>query len=531
MNICKENYFKRKLFVKYMDYHHILFSLFLSFNIHFIFVNCIIILTNFYLNWRFIFDKMDDLDNNIERVPIVNKIELEPNLTLEVASKWEMTVTLFTFLGIAAITIFVSCFGPSLEIKEETKNILDMHEDSAWSRFYMKFTNLKPSNKFQRFYIVFRRQSLGGQISAPVTANYSLTYFRNNVTIRHESFQNVKSIVKSTKTQLDSTSFLFLKENNIDYDVLLMNSSFQILTRAYQFSTFVWEYGCSLHEKMILGIRMVYAAVEVIFLAMMIVRLKKFPKETWRPEQKFTLYLLISAILYNNPLELINQSYPNSLFHFLDILFYSIFKAYFLFYLLVIFDLANYKNRLVDSKFYSAKVSFYGLYAFFIFASKAMNDFNSLSENIVNIITYTDYFFIAISSIWTIIIMRSVMERTDATEQFILYLYIGSIGVALLLIGIGKIMLDVSPILKDKPFNSLLTHAVVNILVLFMVEVHFPALPGEEILFNEANSDEILEIEKLINDEESADNEKNKNKLFGDINVNDDQEGEKKQDN
>lgn len=459
-----------------------------------------------------------DYENDIQRVPIVNKIELEPNLTLEVASKWDVTLTLLTFLGIAALTIFVSCFGPSLEIKEETKNILDMHETSAWSRFYMKFTNLKPANKYQRFYIIFRRQSLGGQISAPVTANFTVTYFRNNATIRYETFQNVKSVVKSTKTQLDSTPFIFLKENNIDYDVLLLNSSFQIFTRAYQFSTFVWEYGCSLHEKMILGIRMVYAAVEILFFAMMLVRLNKFPKDSWRPEQRFTLYLLIFSILCNNPVEILNQYYPNSFFHFLDIMFSSIFKSYFLFFILIIFDLPSQKNLLIDSKFYSKKIFFYVLYGVFLFLTKMLNSFYSLSDNFVNIIEYTDKFFILVSSIWTITVIRTVMQKTDSTEQFILYLYIGSIFTAIILIGFGRIMLDVSPFLKNKPFNNLLTHAVVNILVLFMAEVHFPALPGEEILFNEANSDEILEIENLINEEEDMNDAENK--LFGDINVN-----------
>lgn len=471
--------------------------------------------------------KMDkDLENDIQRVPIVNKIELEPNLTLEVANKWEVTVTLLTFLGIAALSIIVGCFGPSLEIKEKTKNILDMHETSAWSRFYMKFTNLKPSNKFQRFYIIFQRQSLGGQISAPVTANFTVTYFRKNVTIRYDTFQNIKYTVKSSKIQLDSTPFVFLKENNIDYDVLLLNSSFEIFTRAYQFSTFVWEYGCSLHEQMILFIRMTYALVEILFFIMMLVRLNKFPKDTWRPEQKFTLYLLLFSILCNNPLELINQFYPSSFFYFIDILFSSIFKPYLLFFILIIFDLAKHRNFQVDSKFYTPKILFYGLYGIFLMVSKSMNGFYSLSENANNIIDYIDIFFILISVAWTISVIRVIMQKTDSTEQFILYLYVGSIFSSIMIIGIGRVMLDINPLLKNKPFNSLLTHAVFNILVLFMAEVHFPALPGEEILFNEANSDEILEIENMINEEELMSDAENK--MFNDIN---DNQEENKQEN
>ncbi|OHT03584.1 hypothetical protein TRFO_29018 [Tritrichomonas foetus] len=463
-----------------------------------------------------------ELQNDIQSVPFSDDDHIEPNMTLEVASKWETLITVFTFLAIAVITVFISCFGPSLEIKEDTKNILEMRETSALSRFYMKFTNLKPTNKYQHFSITFRRQSLGGKISAPVEANFTATYFKDNITIRHQSYQNVKTTVTSTRTSLESTPFVFLKETNIDYDVLLLNTSFEIFTRAYQFSTFSWQYGCSLHEMMILGIRMVYAFVEFLFLILMIFRLKKFPKNLWRTEQKYTLYLLVTSILINNPLEVLNLYFPSSIFHILDILFSSVFISFFAIYFIIIFDLVNYKNRVLDSSFYSKKILFFCIYFIFNFISKCITDFFNLSEKLEQIMEISSLLFICVAGAWMISLMKSAFQKTDDTEKFILKLYSGAIAIAIIFEIFGYSLLTFKPELKVKPFNTLLTHAVVNLMVLFMVEIHFPALPEEEKLFDEVDSDEILEIEKMI-DEEDALNENN-NQLFEDTQVDDEDE-------
>ena len=440
------------------------------------------------------------------KVPISSKNEEELVSLFEVSSKWEVLLSIFTFFSISVLTIFITIFGPKLQITETAKNTLEMKNNSAYSVFYMKFTNLKPSNKYHYFSIIFSRQNTKGKIIAPLITNLTLKYFKNNITIREKTIDNIESTITSSRFMPKSDPYYFLKETTIDFDTILMNSSFEIFTRAFQFSTFSWEYCSSMHEEMILYIRLIYAFIHLLLLVAMIYKLQKFKFSMWKIEHKFTLILLVSSVLVNNPLKLLEFYFHSAVLDILDNIFGSFFVSFLIFYFLVMVDLLRFENITIEKSFFINKIIFSLIYFSFLivysnFKTFKINIHEYSNNNIGSLFHKMNLIFLIITTLYILFSLKNTNKRKLIRKQIYIKLYFATIISGLFFEIIGIFTKPINAGTNIGPFDSILTHAVSNLIVMFLTEIHFPESSAEGQDFNEVSSGESSGDANLLLDE------------------------------
>jgi hypothetical protein len=79
-----------------------------------------------------------------------------------------------------------------------------------------------------------------------------------------------------------------------------------------------------------------------------------------------------------------------------------------------------------------------------------------------------------------------------------------AIAIAAVVISATKALaVRLKPALPSRPFEELVSHAVINLLALFLIEIHFPtnALRANNNEFQEAGTDEIKIVRQIVTDD------------------------------
>lgn len=419
---------------------------------------------------------------------------------MDVATPFELAVTIGSYLAVLLLTFFIGYAGPTLDIRETTVNLLELRAESAVSRFFMSFRNLKPYNRYQRFSVTFSRSAAGNRVDALLSMNLTIEYLRSRSVVRKLNQSRVRGRVIGDRVALDSLPFYFAREGVVDYDELVMNVSFLLATRAFDRSVLTWEYASSKAQILLFGVRSAYLVVECVFLLFLWIRLDKGTRDSWRIEQTLTAGLLGSLILTNLPLEFAGAYVPAIVLQLLVDIAHAYVVGYTLFYLLALFHLIAERNE-SKGTFFGGKLFFVALVVVFTGIKNFLLE-NRPRESAATAIAGGVTAVLEVCAAAWLLFRIVIMARTvDETEKYVMKSYVGAMALLFVVWAVDVAWIRIKPQLRTKPLHLLVTHAIVNLLGLYMTELHFPSTADEEKIFEEAGSGHIEVIKQTLAEE------------------------------
>jgi hypothetical protein len=421
-------------------------------------------------------------------------------MSMDVATPFELVVTIGSYLAVIVLTFFIGYAGPTLDIRETTENFLELRGDQAVSRFFMSFRNLKPYNRYQVFSVTFRRQVLGNHVNALLSMNLTLKYLRSRSLIREVSRSRVLSRVIGGRVSFDSVPFYFAREGVVDYDELVMNVSFHLETRAFDRSVLTWEYASSKAQILLFGVHSAYLVIECFFLLFLWMRLSKVPRESWRVEQTLTVGLLGALILMNLPFEFAGAYVPATLLRLFVNFTHAFVIGYVIFYLLALFHLVAEKNE-ATGDFFRCKFFFAALFVVFSGMKNFLRETRALGSAWTAIAAVVEGVLAAWAAVWLLVRTVVMAGKSDETERYVVKSYVGAMAFLFVVWAVDIVWIRMKPQLGTKPLHLLVTHAIVNLLGLYMTELHFPSTADEEKVFEEAGDGDINVIKQALAEE------------------------------
>ena len=395
----------------------------------------------------------------------VNEEILISSFNFESSTKTDNILIISLFFIITILSLFGSTHGPESINSYDTTNILENKGIISYSSFNLKFTNIKSKNKYQKFYILFRRFPNSLESNHTLILKYSFKTFLNETLIFSQSEINLNLNFKIKEDVIESFPILFHRENYINYDVFHLNVDLEINSNTLGYSTIRWIYENPNFYEMINISLNIFSIIQFIYLLfyLFIIYFKPFKL---RSEQKQTIILLLFSILSNNPLYFLNESLTTLL---ISSLFLSSFYIYFFYFLISLLTPPNNKKNYI----------FYFILIFLIEFISNFNQKKNLFLNFFNINFYIliEFFLILILLFFVFFKAFIAFKNYIKTDSQRLLYHFGSISIILLIWGLCNFYLILDPTLNFTPFKSLFTSILLNMFVLFLAEIHYPINP------------------------------------------------------
>jgi hypothetical protein len=226
------------------------------------------------------------------------------------------------------------------------------------------------------------------------------------------------------------------------------------------------------------GFRILYSLSNIVCLLLFFWRLRRLPFQLWHLEQQLTFFLLIFAILADDPFY-VWESLKVSKFGVWGELFFSaVFRLYLQFFVLVLFDSLRFKNRNTVECFCLSKLVFFVPYL----AIEVLDEFARESDIFVwrvsqkfrNSCDFARLCCQVVCGVWIAIAILLAGRFTDVTERYKFWVYAGVFAVALSVAGtLAWLFRDAKWLLLNSvPFVA--PFSIQNIFVMLMALFHSP---------------------------------------------------------
>lgn len=436
-------------------------------------------------------------------IQIEESLVKESLMVIDSASVRKDAAVLAGFIAIFALALAYGFAGPSA--RAERADAISM-ERPVFNNTYVGMSAL---NRFV---------SLSAAFSGPKSAECT----RASIVMRMDCLQSgrvVHTLSANFRTQklcaADSGYRVrFFKESVVDFDKIAVEISVSGAPNVYSTGEIVFEYGNEDHTLFQTYIRVVFAGINCIFLWLLYRKLSYLPWKLWHLEQKITVPFLLLAVLYSNPFYLIQAFYPSTMFLVFEKIVNSLFKTYFKFFVLVMFDSLRYKNRKTSMAFYLPKVMFLLVY-FFLMIVHGIYDIVLLSSNSTSDISGTSLhkvlsqmewiMFLAYVS-WTAIIFVLSWRNVDVTEKnkFNIYAFIN--GITMLILVAVNIVVFLKKLSFDTDYYTMsftLIFVVQNVYVLLNAYFHWPYDTLQDAYDNDGKQQPTIEPNDFFVDEKN----------------------------
>lgn len=407
-------------------------------------------------------------------IQIEESLVKESLMVIDSANFKKDMMVLLGFLAIFALSFAYGLLGPPAKVaKDEMFNITK-------PIFNRKYVGISTLNRFISFSVYLKTPN--SKQCKKMSINMKLDCYKENRIVHTFNGNFRKNPVCPEKYMYN---YKFFEEKIIDFDKVEINVGINGLSDIYKNGAILFEYGNEDYTLFQIYIRIVFSLIEFIFLILLYLKLRNLPVKLWHLEQKITVPFLFLSFLFSNPLYPIQAFYPSNLYIVFETIMNSLFKTYFKFFVLVLFDSLRYKNRKTNIMFYIPKVLFLLIY-FFVNIIHGIYDIVLLSSNSTSdisgkgfheVIGNLEWALFIIYIIWALIIFIISFRNVDITEKnkFYIYAFINGITSLILFAVNNYVFLKNSNMnVDDNTMSFILSFIVQNVYVLLNAYFHWP---------------------------------------------------------
>ncbi|OHT11961.1 hypothetical protein TRFO_18333 [Tritrichomonas foetus] len=312
------------------------------------------------------------LTDQDDLVPVdVNNNSSESLMVIESAEQSDIRHTVYTFFFVLLLTLFLGFYTkPSRELHRSTRNIIN--DQNSISLSYQPLTN---EHHFLYSFLTIERLNFSQKIQSNIELDINYTTFHQNSLRRTKNMAQKLVPVFPTRRSLLAAPVPLFFENDINYDKLKFDIQLTNISSNIKQITIDTINGSRNNFRFNLIIQSFFTLIQIFFFIFLYFKLKK--ESFWHTEQKYTLILSISCILFDCPLNLFAPFF----FNLFEALFTSLLKMY------VISILAILRDPYVIKTTNSLLSQFYLL--IFLFLSKFIHN-NATDISSISFITPVD---------------------------------------------------------------------------------------------------------------------------------------------
>lgn len=229
--------------------------------------------------------------------------------------------------------------------------------------------------------------------------------------------------------------------------------------------------------------RIVFSIFALLFLIMLVVRLKFVPMKHWHIEQKLTLGLLAANFLYCNPIYLLHCYYPSTGLLSWNVFVEALFAAYFAFFVLVLFDSLRYRNKKSGVCFLFPKAVFAAVVFVVTMLHTVAHDirdtiFTSINDPHMNsdfarVMDYARAIVVVIFCVWVFTRMFASLMKVDVTEKYKVNMYVATVA-ACVIVTTAEYVLKKMHVMDGSAVFFVVSFTLQNVFVLTMAYCHWP---------------------------------------------------------
>ena len=407
-------------------------------------------------------------------IQIEESLMRETLMAIDSANFKEDFITISSFIIIMIFIILTGIIGPPISVSNEYEFLIS--NNSNIFDIPSRFSNIRTFNKFIQLSLILIKKENINLTFIPLDFRYTIQCSKDDILIS-EFIQPPKQINLSIKNKI-SNSILLYNDNLINYDTI--NIQIRIENANYNFlkSKLFISIGTMEHSFFQVYFKSCFLLITFLFLILLYLRLKNLEIKLWHLEQKLTLPLLILLIFYNNPFSIFELFYPSLLLSILNIIFSSLFRSYFSFFILILFDSLRYKNRKTDNYFFLPKILFCILMFLIYSINNILKLFKSNDLNNLETIIYLIY------SIWAFISVILSAYQVDITERYKFLIYFISGLITLLILVSIEILMNYYNYFINSSLKFVISLGTENIFTFLMTYFHWPYEVFQDQIYN-----------------------------------------------
>ena len=405
---------------------------------------------------------------------IEESLSREMLMHIDTANTKEDCSTITVYLILIFLIFFIGIKGPPPEKSILNERIFLNNKNSV----IFSLDNITEWNHF----IIFSYQFLYNSFNETLIINnfnfeVTLTFLKSSQIISVP--KKISKILKISINNLNNFENLYFDHYPI-YNEIKALVQIQTPNKNIKGIRIKWEFGDSSYPITQIIFRLMYAFVCILSFLMFLIRLITIPYRNWHLEQKITSYLVFFCILADNPLYIQQLIWPSQFGAWLDLIFLTLYKVYFRFFIIVLFDSLRYQNRKIYSYFYVPKILFIIInfiieLIYSILNSKEiiLNNFY-FNQNHLLLFKYLEIFLSIIFYIWVIIVTFKSYLFIDITERYKFNIYIIISIISFLIIISNQFVFQQISLFSNSSLSFLLSFSIQNFFVILMIAFHWP---------------------------------------------------------
>ena len=414
---------------------------------------------------------MPSSDDVLIDLRIEESLSREVLMSIDSSNRKEDCWTFGFFLAILICCFLLGLFGPPL-VQHQTNT--KRFEDST-TKFVFALDEISPQNHFIDCDVSFIRSN-AGLASDEVLDNLEFRTLKykdgTGVELRTISLGAV-SVVFPAQSAYSRRIHVFA-DRMLFYDkiaVKVPNVGYGVVVK--------WTYGDPRQAFVQTGFRSLFSLACIFALLFLVCRLRKIPFKIWHLEQRLTVFLLVFAILADDPLYFIQWLEATRVGIIYDVVSDSLFKVYLLFFMLALFDSLRYKNRKIDSCFFAPKYMFFVVMLVAdllhrLYEHSQTYAFTQLASPWTKSLVDTIQWSLQILSIlWLIFAIWQASVMIDITEKYKFTVYAITCLSSFLIVTFFELISQLK-LLRHTSLSFVMVFSVQNCFVLIMTTFHWP---------------------------------------------------------
>ena len=433
-------------------------------------------------------------------IQIEESLVRETLMLIDSSNCKEDLFTLLCFCAALVLSIIIGMLGPPVE--NYTDSLAIISHDKIDETFVFPFRDFKKTMRNAQIEVFFSKK-VGEQSPnvIPVTFSYNVNCYSDKQTIKTEHKTVKGAELNFAENEKDSSHFYLFSTSIIDFNKLVLDIDINDIDKSIGSITARLVTGSEQHTYFQLYVRTAYSIFILIFVIAFLTKLFGLSMKYWHLEQKLTVPLLFLTALNDNPMYFANIYFPSQLFVIFNRLIQAAYQAYFIFFILTLFDSLRYKNRKTDACFFGPKIALCFLLFIVSVIHGVYDDTNIFSDNLKKNdtmgtrLTWLELSFTIILYILSFISIVRAMFQIDITEKYKLKIYIVSSITAMMFLFLVDIIERFSTKASKSSIDFVTKFSVKNIFVMLMTYFHWPYE-----LFNDQTYDESGTSNRAQND-------------------------------
>lgn len=428
---------------------------------------------------------MNKLAENKDLLPVdVNDDQPESLMIIESVEHTDLANSLFTYFYIIVLSLLIGIFVRSSK-EQHISDFFIIDEEASFS------FSLSPLNIFNQFiYSDFQIKRINNAKKQLTNASFSVNIkaFKSNHLIQNKTFSGLVRPIFPTRKSIFSAPQRFYFDDAIEFDSIFYSISFRNLSDNYELISIRTVNGRRSIFFLNCALRLLLMIFQLIFLITTYQKLKK--ESYWHREQKLTLILIVSCLLYDIPLWMFYRY-----FRFFNTLFTSLFHSFLKIYPISIFAIIRepYMSKTANSQI--TQIFFFIFLFIAEFSHQKISDISLLSittpsSSPAGAVISFEFGINLIYITWLIVAIVATSAKLKGTDVSKNYFFTTSIISSIIVYMVSCSFYKFRDSSKCS-VDEFVIFIVSNIFVLLVTYFHWPHNTKDEIFYHPVNNESV----------------------------------------